>query len=50
VPELEGVRLSESRRIKEAQVECSVEVIHAKPQDEGLLQERPERAQAEVID
>lgn len=37
VPELENIRLSESRRIKEARIECSVEVIHALTQDEGLV-------------
>ena len=50
VPELEGIRVSESRRIKDAKLECSVEVIHAQPQDEGLLPEKPDASKAEIMD
>lgn len=50
VPELEGIRVSESRRIKEAKLECSIEVIHAQPQDEGLLPDKPEPEKAEIMD
>ena len=37
VTELEGLRLSETHRIKEAKIESSIEVAHCKAQDEGLI-------------
>ena len=37
VPELEGLRLSETHRIKEAKYHTSVELVHAKAQEEGLI-------------
>ena len=37
LPELEGLRLSETHRIKEAKIESVIEVTHCKAQEEGLI-------------
>ena len=42
VPELEGIRLSETHRIKEAKMQSSIELTHCKFQDEGLVQPGPD--------
>ena len=49
VPELENIRLSESRRIKDAKIECSVEIVHAIAQEEGLTQPKPDAEKALMI-
>ena len=49
LPELDGIRLSETHRIKEAKIQSSIEVTHCKFQDEGLLQAGPDK-NAYVID
>ena len=50
MPELEGLRLSETHRVKKAKVQCSIEVTHAKMQEEGLLPEAVDPAKAYIID
>jgi len=50
VPELEGLRLSETQRIKAAKIQCSIEVTNAKAQEEGLLQEGVDMGKAVVMD
>jgi len=49
-PELKGLRLSETQRIKEAKVFISVELLHARVQEEGLTEEEIEKSKAVVVD
>lgn len=41
MPELEGLRLSETHRIKEAKIQSVIELTHAKYQEEGLTLTEP---------
>ena len=41
MPELEGIRLSETQRIKEARYSTSIAVTHCKYQEEGLIMPPP---------
>ena len=49
VAELEGLRLSETHRIKEAKMQSIVELTHCKFQEEGLILGGP-REQDYVLD
>ena len=42
LPELEGLRLSETHRIKEAKISSLIELTHCKAQEEGLIQSGPD--------
>ena len=50
VSELEGLRLSETQRVKEGKLQCSVEVTHARAQEEGLLPGAIDATKAIVIE
>lgn len=50
VPEFEGIRLSETQRIKEAKIQVSIELTHCKFQEEGLVQPGPNPKTAFIIE
>ena len=50
VAELEGIRLSETHRIREAKIRASIELSHCKQQEEGLILPAPSATDSCVID
>lgn len=50
MPELEGLRLSETHRIKEAMIQSVIELTHAKYQEEGLTLTEPTTTNDYILD
>ena len=50
VSELEGLRLSETHRVKEAKIRALIELAHCKQQEEGLILPAPSATDSVVID
>ena len=50
VPELEGLRLSETKRIKGAKIQCQIHVTNAKAQEEGLILDDINRDKTLVVE